>query len=74
MHLVGFENHQVLLLELDHHCNVIEVAVREESLHLSPKVFSIKQQDISRVCIFEEFALGERVLVVIDKLVDGLQH
>lgn len=74
MHLVGFEHHQVLLLEFHHHRHMVEVAIREESLHLSPEVLCIKQKDIASVCVFQEFSLSERVLVIIDKLVHGLQH
>lgn len=53
---------------------MVEVTICEESLHLSPEVFSIKKKYIACVCIFQELSLSERVLVIIDKLVHGLQH
>ena len=40
MHLIRLEHHQILLLQLDDHTNVVEVTHSEESLKLGPEVLS----------------------------------
>lgn len=40
MHLVRLKHHQILLLELDDHPNMVKVTHSEESLQLGTEVFS----------------------------------
>ncbi len=40
MHLVRLEHHQILLLELDDHPDMIKITYSEESLQLGTEVFS----------------------------------
>ena len=63
MQLIGLEDHGLLVLHPDHHCDMVEITVGQQSLHFGPEVLSVEKQNISSLGSFQELFLSEDVFM-----------
>ena len=63
MQLIGLEDHGLLVLHPDHHCDMVEITVGQQSLHFGPEVLSVEKQNISSLGSLQELFLGKDVFM-----------
>lgn len=74
MHLIGLEDHDLFLLHLDHHGNMVEITICKHPLQFGSEVFSVEEKYVASLRLIKKLSFSERVLMLVHKFIHRLQH